>query len=263
MKQHADIEMERLIKEAVREMVGSATPPPLEESWARFEKKLKEQRSLQRKSNMNKWKIFLTWKFIAAVGVIILLTIAFSMSFPVKARAIGEKITRTVETLLSGTQVNVATEYKNDELNGVSPPPEDFKEDLIQQEKIMSLEEAKSASPFPFVVPQYVAQGFKLEQVKFQGMVKDTAKVTLRYNGNDSDYFQITEMNTPDSYVQGYGYDMEDAVVQNIKIGDSDGKIIAFKNKSIRITWMKRGVVYGLEGKIPQEEAVKIIESMN
>jgi hypothetical protein len=200
---------------------------------------------------------------MATAGVIILLIITLSMSFPVKARAIGEKITRIVGTLLSGTQVNVAIEYKLDEPNGVSPPPEDFKEVPIQQEKIVSLEEARLSCPFPVVIPQYVSPGLELAQVNYQEMIKDTAKVTLRYNGSDSDYFQITEMNAPDSYVQGYGYDIEDAVIQDIKLGDSDGKIIVFKDNSIRITWMKHGVVYGLEGKIPQEEAVRIIESMN
>lgn len=43
MKQPSDIELEKLIKDSVREMVESAAPPPLEQSWARFEKKLKEQ----------------------------------------------------------------------------------------------------------------------------------------------------------------------------------------------------------------------------
>ncbi|OPX85592.1 MAG: hypothetical protein A4E53_03401 [Pelotomaculum sp. PtaB.Bin104] len=244
-------------------MVESAAPPPLEESWARFEKKLKEKRSLQRKLNVNKLKKFLAWRFIAAAGVIIFLAITFSTAFPVKARAIGDKITHTVETLLSGTQVNVATEYKNDDPNGGVPPLEDFKEVSIQQEKIVSLEEARSTSPFPIVVPQYVSPGFKLDQVKYQEMVRGTAKVTLSYKGIDSGYFQLTEMNTPNSYVQGYGYDMEDASVEDLRIGGNDGKMITFKNKSIRITWMRQGVVYGLEGKITKKEAVKIIESMN
>ncbi|OPY57653.1 MAG: hypothetical protein A4E55_01499 [Pelotomaculum sp. PtaU1.Bin035] len=263
MKQHSDIRMERLIKEAVCDMVESANPPPLEESWGKFEKKLKEQRNLQRKPHMDKRKIFSTWRFTVAAGVIMLLAITSSMFFPVKARAIGEKITRTVVTLLGGTQVNVTTEYKNDEPNGAAPPPEDFKEVPIQQERIVSLEEAKSASPFQVAVPQYVSAGFKLEQVRFQGMVKNTAKVILRYNSNDTNYFQITEMNVPDSFVQGYGYDMEDASVEDIRIGDQNGKIIAFKDNSIRITWMKQGIVYELKGKIPQEEALKVIESMN
>ncbi|MHB8987046.1 MAG: DUF4367 domain-containing protein [Eubacteriales bacterium] len=31
---------------------------------------------------------------------------------------------------------------------------------------------------------------------------------------------------------------------------------------TIRISWMKQSIVYGLEGSIPREEALKIVESM-
>ncbi|SFR18821.1 hypothetical protein, partial [Desulfoscipio geothermicus] len=36
MKQYTKSELDKVVKETVRETVDSITPPPLEESWARF-----------------------------------------------------------------------------------------------------------------------------------------------------------------------------------------------------------------------------------
>lgn len=229
-KNYSDIELDKLIKEAVHEMVESATPPPLEESWARFEKKLREQQSLAVKSSATGKKHFSFFKLAAAAGFIVLLVGAFSVSFPLKARAIGDRLVNTVETLLGGTLMNVRTEYKHDQPGNIPPPPEEFREVPVEQERIVSLEEAKAVSPFPIAIPQYFPAGYKLAEVKFQKMVKDTATVTLTYRGPGSKYFLVTQMNAPDGYVEGYGYDIEDAVVENTVIVGSHGKVSGFKD---------------------------------
>ena len=244
-------------------MVESPTPPPLEESWRRFEKKLKDQQSLSNKPCATQRKNLLSLRLATVAGIIILLAGTLSLSFPVKAKALGEKIVSTVANLLSGTQMNIKTEYKNIEPDQVPPPPKDFREVNIEQERTVSLEEAKSASPFSIATPQYIPANYKLEQVKFQETGKATAVVTLKYNSSNTNYLLISEMNASDGYVQGYGYDIEDAIVQNIKIGDNNGRIIIFKNENISITWIKQGIVYELEGKIEKEEALKIVKSMH
>mgnify|MGYP001323233519 CR=1 FL=1 len=53
MKQYSESELDKMIKETVRDTVDSITPPPLEESWARLEKKLQEQDIALRKNNRN------------------------------------------------------------------------------------------------------------------------------------------------------------------------------------------------------------------
>lgn len=256
MKQYSDSELDKLVKEVVQKMVESATPPPLEESWARFEKKLREH-----KPPITKKKDFLF--LAAAAGVIILIVGTLTISFPVKARALCEKIVNTVETLVGSTQMNIKTDYKDSEPGRLPPPPDDFKEVPIGQEQTISLEEVKLVSPFTVSIPEYIPADYKLEQVKFQEMAKPVAKVTIKYNGPYSNYFLISEMNAPDGSVQGYGYDIEDAIVQDLNVGDKNGKIILFKNEKIRATWLQHSMMYGLEGKISREEALKIIESMH
>lgn len=259
MKQYSKSELDKVVKETVRETVDSITPPPLEESWARFEKKLQKQEKALHK---NKRKS-LFFKLAASAGVIIVLTGALAISVPGNARAIGEKILHTVETLLGGTQMNVRTSYRHNEPGQLPPPPEEgFSELPIEEGKIISLEDAKKISPFPVLVPQYISAGYTLDRVEFQPMIKPVAKISLIYNGPNVDHIVIMETNVPDGYVQGYGYDIEDTVTEDIKVGKNSGQLILFKNDRIQMTWINNSVLFTLNGKISKEEAIKIAESM-
>ncbi|MCL6478117.1 MAG: DUF4367 domain-containing protein [Peptococcaceae bacterium] len=260
MKQYSEAELDKIIRETVREMVDSITPPPLEESWARFEKKLREQ---QKNSPAEKRKIPLSLKLAAAAGFIVILAGALSISFPVKARAIGDKILYTVESLLSGTQMNIKTTYRHNEPDQPPPPPETgFREVYIGEEQVVSLEEAKTVSPFPVAVPRYVPAGYGLDQVKYHKLVEPIARVTLSYTGPNLNYFEIEETNVPEGYTQGYGYDTEDAVVEDVKVGNNIAKLIVFKNDEIRLTWINQDVLYTMEGRIAKEEALKVARSL-
>ncbi|WP_369332851.1 DUF4367 domain-containing protein [Desulfofundulus thermosubterraneus] len=50
---------------------------------------------------------------------------------------------------------------------------------------------------------------------------------------------------------------------QDIKIGNTSGKMIVFKDKSLKIRWINLGIVYQLEGNVSKEEALKIVESLH
>lgn len=263
MKRYSDIEVEKLIKESVHEMVDSVTPSPLEESWARFEKILKEQQSLSKKAQGQKRKkYFLPLKLVATAGIIIIVAGVFSFSYPGKAKALGGKFVNSVIALLSGTQANIKTDYRHDEQEKAPPLNEGFREVTIGQEIVVSLEQARSISPFPIVIPRYSPAGYQLDTVKLQEMVKPVVKVTLNFIGPGLNSFFITQINSPSDYAQGYGYDIDDATVQDFEAGENNGKMITFKNNKVKSMWMKQGVVYILEGSIQKEEISKIIESM-
>ncbi|SFR18877.1 DUF4367 domain-containing protein, partial [Desulfoscipio geothermicus] len=117
-------------------------------------------------------------------------------------------------------------------------------------------------SPFPVLVPQYISAGYTLDRVEFQPMIKPVAKISLIYNGPNVDHIVIMETNVPDGYVQGYGYDIEDTVTEDIKVGKNSGQLILFKNDRIQMTWINNSVLFTLNGKISKEEAIKIAESM-
>jgi hypothetical protein len=258
-QQYIKSELDKVVKETVRETVDSITPPPLEESWARFEKKLQEQ---EKASHKNKRKSLL-FKLAASAGVIIVLTGALAISSPGNARAIGEKILHTVETLLGGTQMNVKTSYRQHEPGQLPLPQEKgFSELPIEEGKIVSLEEAKKISPFPVLVPRYIPAGYTLDRVEYQPMTKPVVKISLLYKSPNADNIVLEEMNVPDGYVQGYGYDIEDAVTEDITVGKNSGQLILFKNERIRMTWINNSVLFTLDGRVSKEEAIKIAESV-
>jgi len=259
MKHYSKSELNRVVKATVRETVDSVTPPPLEESWAKFEKRFQEQQKIIQKHQRKP----LLFKLAACAGVIIMLAGAFSISVPGHARAIGEKILYTVETLLGGTQMNVRAGYRHNEPGQLPPPQEEgFSELPIEEGRIVSLEEVKKASPFPVLVPQYVPSGYTFDRVEIQPMIKPVVKISLLYYSPNGDRIVLKEMNVPDGYVQGYGYDIEDAVTKDIKIGVNNGQLILFKDDWIQLTWINNSVLFTLDGGISKEEAIKIAESI-
>jgi len=244
VKKYSGFKLEKLMKDTVCEMVNSAPPPPLEESWAKLEQRLLEQHRLNNPPG-TKTKNSLSKSMFIAAGIIMIF-ISLSMSFPGGAANI-------VENLIDRTQVNVGTQ---------PAPQEDFREVAVMQEKILTLEEAKAAAPFSILIPEYIPSDYNLAQVKYQEMANTTGLVTLKYIGPGTSYFIITEMNTPEGFVQGYGFDTEDAVAQDIKIGEAVGQLISYKNEKIRVNWIQKNIVYGLEGKVPKEDVLKITASM-
>ncbi len=258
MRHYSDSELEQIIKEAIRKEVESAVPPPLEESWAKFEKKLQEREKALQKTK----KKSLLFKLAASAGIIMVLTTAFAVSTPENARAIGEKILYSVETLLGGTQMNVRTGYKHSEPGQLPPPEEGFSELPLEKEKIISLEEMKKISPFPVLVPGYIPAGYTLDHIEFQPMAEPLAKISLLYNNSNGNEIVLEEINVPNGYVQGHGYDIEDAVTEDIKVGKNTGQLFLFKDESLRMTWINNSVLFTLNGKVSKKEALKIAESM-
>lgn len=262
MKQLSGVDLEKLIQDSVREMVEAAAPPPLDQSWARFEKKLQEQQPDLVKNPVIKSKNLSPLRLAIAAGIIVLLAGTLSASFPAQARALGVKIVDIVGTLISGTQMNVRTEYKHYEPGQHPPPGEGIREVEIGRETAVSIDEARAACPYPLAIPKYLPHGFALDTVNLQEMVNPVVKVTMRFAGSDASYFLFTQVNSPGEYAQGYGYDLEDAAVEDFTAGENNGKLVTFKNNAIKFLWIKQGVVYSLEGNIPKEDALKIIESM-
>lgn len=265
MKDLSDCELEQEIKKVVCELVESVTPPPVEESWARFEAKLKAQHYKPKKHFLKLMHLKLPLvRATAAAGIAVLIVGLLSCVYPAKARAIGERIVDRAISLLSGTQMHMRTGYRQNE-PGQAPlgaPNEAFKEVAIGSEAIVSLDEARARCPFPITIPKYLPSGNKLGQVKLQELIKPVVKVAIDFTGPDSRHFSIVYLYSPVQYGQGFGYDIEDTLIEDFKVKDIDGKIAIFKNNTIKAMWISQGVVYTLEGNISKEDALKIIKSM-
>lgn len=129
MKQPSDFELEKLLRDSIREMVESADPPPLEQSWARFEKKLKEEQAMM--SQAVKSKALFPFRLAVAAGIIVLITGTLSFSFPTISKALGAKIVNIAEYLNSSTHMIISTDYKHNEQRP-DPPGEEIREVEIE-----------------------------------------------------------------------------------------------------------------------------------
>ena len=265
MEDLTDYELDQEIKKVVREMVESVTPPPVDESWARFEAKLDAQHSNPEKHHYHKSHLRLgLLKAAVVAGAAVLIVGLLSCAFPVRTRAIGERLVERVTTLLNETQVNMRLGYQPQEPGQAQPnaPDEGFKEVTIEPETTVSLDEARARCPFPIAIPKYLPGNYKLDRVKLQELNKPLAEVTIDFAGPDSHYFSIVYLNAPHQYGQGFGYDIDDTSVEDFKAKDAEGKIAIFRGGTVKAMWIRQGVVYTLEGNISKEEALKTIESM-
>lgn len=75
--QYSNSGLEKKLKDTVQIMVESATPPPVEESWSRFEQKRLAQQSLLEQPHISKGRDLLSLQLAAAAGIIILLAGVF------------------------------------------------------------------------------------------------------------------------------------------------------------------------------------------
>mgnify|MGYP001020448093 FL=1 len=258
MKKYSDLELDDIFRKAVREMVEEASPPPVEKSWLEFKKKYKE-RTGSKISSAPKGSRILK-KFLVAAGIVVFLAGAVSFSFPTMAKAIGKKIVSSIETLLTATQMNISTSYESDD--GDKVPPAGIQEIEIGKEQIMSQDEVLATAPFPVLFPAYIPESFILDRIEYQELTKNVAKVTLIYSGGNSDNLTIIQMNAPGGFTEGFAYDREDAVTEDILIGREKAKVIVFKNNSAKIMFVSEEVSIEVGGRISKEEALKISASL-
>ena len=257
---YTDDKLDNLIKDTVREMVESTTPPPVEDSWKRFEEKYRQGQATKHKQQVKKYKNLLSSKSIIAVAIIMIIVIF--ISFPVNARAIGERLVNTITILLSDTHINVGTIYSHRE-------PEPIQQIIINElpigeEVVATLEEVRLLTPYSIAIPNYIPDGYEFEELLFQELIQplEVVKVTLKYTGPNSSYFQIQQKNVPIEYGSGQGYDIDDTIKQEFSAGQNKGIIYVFNNGKIKATWVKQGIVFVLEGMIQKEDALRIVESI-
>lgn len=261
MKHYLNEDIDCLIKEAVCDMVESATPPPFEDSWAKFEQKHLAQLNPQIPSSSNTGQRISIFKRLAiAAGIIVFLTAGITVSFPQNARAIGEKIVNAISYLIGSNKVNIGTSYNNRENSSLN---DDIIEIPVGQELVISLNEAKSLTPFEIVTPKYLPPGYKLDELVLQELIQPylVVKVTLKYVG-DTGYFTIFQENTPGEYGAGQGYDTDDTIKESFEMEQKKGDLFTHKSGKVKANWLNQGMLFRIEGNISKNETLKIIESM-
>lgn len=248
-----NMNLEQLVREVLKEEGEKVKLPPAEDVWQEIAQGL-SSRTLDRKRNLRR-------KIIAAAVILALSAGSFSAVFPQKVTAIGKKVMRIVTSFKEDTvTINTTLQEKSDTKSGqlAPPPPEDNSQPIRPQ--IVSLEEARKISPFPFRTPQYLPDGFQFKQVK---IVKSqvTAIITLEYGRQNSELFIyqeniLGEMAASDNVRAG------EAELLEIDILGNKGTMMVFSNGLINVNFLADGIKYQVNGYFKQDILLKVAESL-
>jgi hypothetical protein len=250
-----NMNLEQLLKEVLREEGEKVKLPPAEDVWREIAQGLSSRTTLDRKRNLRR-------RIIAAAVILAVSAGGFSAVFPQKVTAIGKKVMRIVTSFTQDTvTINTTLQEKSDTKSGqpAPPPPEDNYSQPIRPQ-IVSLEEARKLSPFPFRTPQYLPDGFQLKQVK---IVKSevTAIITLEYGRQNSELFIcqeniLGEMTASDNVRAG------EAELREIDILGNKGTMIIFNNGLINVSFLADGIKYQINGYFKQDVLLKVAQSL-
>jgi hypothetical protein len=128
----------------------------------------------------------------------------------------------------------------------------------------MSLSEAKELAVFDIVLPQYLPNGYTLQDLSVQ--VEDDVRsslIILQYINGKS------EISIRETFIQeqaGYsiGVDSEDTVVKEVKINGEKGALFIFKDDSKKLSWVRQNIHYILDAtvEVGEQEIIQIAKSM-
>lgn len=252
MKEH-DVKLEQLLKETLKEEGEKINLPPAEDVWQEIAQGL-SSRILDRKRNLRR-------KIIAAAVILAVSAGGFSTVFPQKVTAFGKKLMQVVtsvtgDTVTINTTMREESETKSEQ--SAPPPTEDSSKPIRPQ--IVSLEEARRISPFPFRTPRYLPSGFQLKQVR---IVKSevTAIIMLEY-GRDKNELSIHQENIIGEMAASDNVRAGEAKLKEIDINGNKGTMFEFNNGLVDIIFLNDGIRYQLSGYLNSDEMIKVAKSL-
>ncbi|MGB9661122.1 MAG: DUF4367 domain-containing protein [Moorellaceae bacterium] len=255
MKQYTDEELDTIIGAVVKARVEDCTPPPVEEAWARFKRKMNQIPVEQGSSSTFTRRMP---RMAVAVALLFLVATVFTLVNPGKVGALGYKVKESITVLLHGSVMNLRSGVSKDDVLKLSPPSEGLKEIPLEAPVEVTLEEAREQAPFPLKVPAYLPEEFQLLKVTYQKQSPQTAEVVMQYKGPEGKYCTLTQFNFIDELGTGYAYDREDTVIREVMIGPCQAQMAEHKSGLVRLMWIDGHIKLELQGKLTVEEAIKI-----
>jgi len=258
VKQYNDNELDDIIRAVVRARMDNCNPPPIEEAWTHFKKRINHK---SRQLSFNLHRRYLP-HIVTAAALILLVVTIFSFVNPAKVRALGYKTIEGVEVFLYGTIMNLRSGVISDDKTKPAPPSQAAKEINTEAPVVLTLEQAKAKTPFLLRVPSYLPLAYHLEKVTYQKQTAHTAEVTLEYKGPKDNYFTINQFNFTGELGTGYAYDREDTTINDVTIASNKAKMAQYKSGFVHLIWIDGRINLNLEGRLSSQEAIKIANSI-
>lgn len=245
-------ELEELIIEAASKELNSIKVPNIDEQWTKFQEHLQLENNMTPKIVHHKISYKkMTW---AAVILIISSTIAFK---PISTVAFGEQFIELYNFIVGKTTKNQTESYQRTPSSDM-PMVQDLG---TNEEKELTLEEAKSTIPYKLAIPNYLPEGTKEQKIIATSIDSNIRKITIQYM-IDGNMIEFEQSNTGRAASRGSLYDTDDTVLKELTINGATATLLTHKTGISTLNWEMRGLLLQLTGKISSEELIKIAESI-
>lgn len=234
-----EIWLQRSLKEDVERSIGQLPCPD------RFEMiiaNLEMKRGKKRLKAMGK-------KFLLTCFIVALMTSGFCLLYPDKVGEAGRRLLASMTHLFAG-DISIITSDSVYPFYAVSQ--KDIVEDIIR---------TKAGAPMDIKLPMYVPPGFKATDVSSIDAA-GLFSVTLIFD-NGKHKFVITQMKTPNTAAVLLG-DEEKERIREVTVSGNKGLLVQHRDGICNVNFIDENTVHFiLRGHIPEDEALKIVRSLN
>ena len=250
MTKYSDHDLELILKACLTDELEKIEVPPVEEQLAKFKAHYSFQRRIVPERRLHR---------VAAAAVLILAVISgILFSTASEATAFGEKIVKTFRTIVGKTTENKTTVVTRPMSAGT---PQAGEAQVAVNARELSMEDAQKLVPVQIAKPQYLPPNMVQGKLTLTEISRDLFSISIQYQ-LDGRYVTFVQRNQPGNGSDSLLYDTDDATLRNIEINGSPGYELTTKNGSHTIAWSTRGLSLQLIGKLPEDELLKMAESV-
>jgi len=246
-------ELERIIKSHLsKELDTNIEVPDIDSQWKKIKQQILETQAIP----VTKKPLFN--RKITIVAATILISIAsLNFLYPNNANALGGKIGEFFNYIVGKTTQNKTETYRQAEDPGALKDQEIG--DIYEKE--VTLEQAQSSIPFKLATPSYLPNEANIRRVILTSQGSNVYQITIEYNLNKNVIIFSQEISS-NGISHGTLYDTDDTAVKEISVNGSPANLFMNKNGINTLNWQSRSLLLQLKGKIPEEEIIKIANSI-
>jgi len=240
-------DMDLLIEIAYKAKYNTMECPPKEEVWSNIKNSLNK-----------KQKSFIKRKSLTAAILFLIFTGLFFVSNPTSVGAFANKI---IESIINITEDTFNIRRKVNVKNTSNTINTEFDDPRLT--------DTQNLINFDLRVPQYMPKDYYLEKINVLNSNNEQEIVFLHYTNINSkedtqkSFIQIEQESNPNGINISLNLLREkDTKIKKAKIHGNEYILVFYKNGFSKLMWDIGNISYTIQGKISEDEMLKIAESM-
>ena len=230
---------DELLDEYARRQMDGFVPQDSQESWRRFEQRMRPPRRLSGR------------RVAVAMVVLLFVSLGAAVAFPYELTAIGERI-KHIRIYFEGTDGTIRSQQ--------SHTPGDPGEGNLDPSLISTADLAKEAL-FPVLQPTWLPDGFMFRGHSLTDLGRHAKRVSSHYE-SEGRILTITQVYAMDSTSTEW-FDTDDTTRMEAVVRGVPATILYRQKDSwSSLSWNEADITYKITGSVPPDTMIRIADSM-